>query len=112
MTNNLIYENFIRFAFEQAFGHSVERWGDPARLANTDMFSDGNLSKVKAAVSYSMSILNNILENDYHDHAIVQENYDRLDSIIDDVIAAPDKNEVLKLINEYRVKFFPVFRQA
>jgi len=65
---------------------------------------------VKAAVSYSMCTLNNKLKNDYFEDAIIQnqQNYNRLDTIIDDVISAQSKLDVLQYINEYRNTFFPI----
>lgn len=107
---NLTYENFIRFAFEVALNRDVARWGDPAQLANTDVFAVGELPEIKAAVSYSMCILNCHIREFHREHAIIQnqQNYDRLDTIVADVINAPDKTTVYNLIVEYRETFFPI----
>ena len=52
----MLYEKFIKLAFKLGTGKSISRWGDPARLANTDTFSSGNLYEVKAGTAYSMQI--------------------------------------------------------
>jgi hypothetical protein len=112
-TENLTYENFIRDAFSMATGKEVGRWGDPASLANTDVFDVGELHLVKAGISYSMLIFNSILRNDYSDHPIVRDsvNYNRQDSIVQDVLNAPNKMSIYSLINEYTETYYPAFKK-
>lgn len=110
MTVNLEYEMFIRGAFTKGLGQNIERWGDPAKLANTDVYSAGKLHEVKAAVSYSMLIFNDIIINEHSDHQVLADsrNYERLESIVEDVINASDKPAVMALIREYKTTFSPI----
>lgn len=111
-TENLTYENFIREAFSVVTGKSVERWGDPAQLANTDVFSSGPLYEVKAAISYSMCMLRTHIINEYSEHPSVfdGQDYGRLNSIVEDVLNAPDKQSVFVLIQEFSDLYFPILR--
>ena len=63
MTNQWLegkaYEDFLRDAFGVPTGTSVDRWGDPARVANTDNFNEDSLNIVKAATVYAMTIYRN-----------------------------------------------------
>lgn len=64
MDGNMIYELFIRGAFSVRSSTQVDREGDTAHLAATDVFelscNDINyLNKAKSAVSYSIAIYNN-----------------------------------------------------
>ena len=112
MTVNLEYEMFIRSAFSRGTGRDVERWGDPAALANTDIYAAGELHEVKGAVAYSMLIYNNLTRNEHTEHPIItnQVNYNRQDTIVQDVLNAPDKSTVLDLIREYKQTFLPIFQ--
>ncbi|MCF8042059.1 MAG: hypothetical protein K9K65_08890 [Desulfarculaceae bacterium] len=60
---NLRYEGFLRWAFALGTEKSmVDRWGDPAGLANTDVIDSafmgipGNFEKAKAAVAYALCV--------------------------------------------------------
>ncbi|WP_317955433.1 hypothetical protein [Paenibacillus chitinolyticus] len=109
---NLEYENFIRRAFAIVTGQFVERYGDPAQLANTDVFSAGPLYQVKAAISYSMCMLRAHIINEYNDHPSLRDEtaYDRLDSIIEEVLNAPNKESVFVLIQEFKDRYFTILR--
>ena len=111
MSNSLGNEHFIRTAFEVALNRDCERSGDPARLANADYFNtNSDLSKVKSVVSYSIYIYNTVIKNDHYDHPAIldTEDYNRMDTIADDVINAPDIATINRLITEYRQKYLPI----
>ena len=55
----LDYEIFIRSAFGYANKRNIERFDDPAGLADTDIYSDKNIENIKAATSYSIGIFLN-----------------------------------------------------
>jgi hypothetical protein len=103
MSDKLEYENFIRAAFKYALKREIGRWGDPATLANTDYFEDRMLSRVKAAVAYSMEIFNaeiresnNLTENDYH----------LMDQLLTSVINAPNTVTISNLIGQYKSSIY------
>ncbi|WP_062234714.1 hypothetical protein [Fictibacillus sp. FJAT-27399] len=108
-TEKLKYETFIRFAFKQA-GKTFEHCGDQAHLANTGVFISGELHEVKAAISYSMCILNSIILREHFDHPTISDegNYIRMNTLVKDVINAIDKMSTITLIDEYKEKFFPI----
>lgn len=55
MDKAMNYETLLRTAFGFAEdGRMLGRWGDPARIANTDQFSYGNIATVKAGTAYAM----------------------------------------------------------
>jgi len=103
VNENLTFENFIRDAFSMALGRQIERWGDPAGLANTDIFSSGGLHEVKASVSYSMCIWKSHFRENHYNHPVVQDpaKYNRMDTIIADVLNASDKMSVHRFIEEF-----------
>lgn len=94
----LRYENFVRSAFEFALGRPIERWGDPATLANTDYFEDFMLSRVKAAVTYSMEIFNADIRERQN---LPEADYDMMDQILDAVIRAQNTATIDDLIQRY-----------
>lgn len=51
MIKPIIYELIIREVF------SCERFGDPARLANTDVYQDSCLGSVKVALNYALEFI-------------------------------------------------------
>ncbi len=64
MTMPLNYEYFIRMAFGfVATGEMLDRWEDPAGLANTDCFTSDNIAGVKAATGYALEIMSNSVIN-------------------------------------------------
>lgn len=103
--HNLTYENFIRSAFTKAYGQEVGRWGDPAALANTDTFDADQLSKVKAGISYSMSILNHFL---IEDNELSEAQYNDIESILNRVLSSQNKMDIYDLIEEYKSKYFNI----
>lgn len=106
-THNLTYENFVRAAFSLETKEDVGRWGDPAKLANTDIFDAGYLSKIKASVSYSMCIFNfhvteySSIQDDQYD-----ELHEKMDTILEQVFSADTPLKVYDLIEEYKNTFF------
>ncbi|OKL37045.1 hypothetical protein [Domibacillus mangrovi] len=94
----LRYENFVRSALEFALERSVNRWGDPATLANMDYFEDSMLSRVKAAVAYSMEIYNGHIRKD---DSLSDADYSLMDQLLDSVINAPNTAAINNLIIKY-----------
>lgn len=110
--HNLTYENFVRAAFSLETKQDVGRWGDPAHLANTDIFDAGYLTKIKASVSYSMCIFNshvteysNVPDDQY------DELHEKMDVILEQVLSANDPLKVYDLIEEYKNTFFSFIYQ-
>jgi hypothetical protein len=103
------YETFIRRAFGVKLngGKIIGRWEDPACLANTDKYEDRYISKVKAAVIYSMEIFridivnNEKVDNDAEDG--------RLDSYSDKVMAAPDLPAISAIIQDFETSVLDVY---
>ncbi|MBM7647859.1 hypothetical protein JOC78_000799 [Bacillus ectoiniformans] len=98
MSEKLTYEHFVRGAFQFALEREIDRWGDPATLANTDYFEDHLLPRVKAAVSYSMEIYNGHIREE----SISESDYDLMDQILASVVNAPDTRAISKLIQQYK----------
>jgi len=105
--HNLTYESFVRDAFSLETKKDVGRWGDPANLANTDVFDAGYLSKIKAGVSYSMCIFNshiteysNVPDDQY------DELHEKMDVVLERVLSASEPLEVYDLIIKYKELFF------
>ncbi|MGI1801832.1 hypothetical protein ACRPLQ_25445 [Priestia sp. TRN 1309] len=103
MSDKLRYENFVRAAFSFALKTPIERWGDPATLANTDYYDDDYLPRVKAAVSYSMEIFNGEIRERPN---LPEEDYDLMDEILASVIHAPNTEVLTSLINRYKEELY------
>ena len=96
----LNYETFIRRAFGYKInGQRIPRGGDPAALANTDIFTDDSIVKVKIAVGYAMQIFRLEIFN----AEVIDDDseYDRIENFCDRVITANNINEISKLIEEF-----------
>ncbi|HWO75580.1 MAG TPA: hypothetical protein VNM69_06610 [Bacillus sp. (in: firmicutes)] len=106
MSDALRYENFIRFAFGIHQGtNDVERGEDPARLAEAGIFnSPSDLTRVKVGVSYAMEVLSSHIKNG--DFNLTDDEYNRMSTILDEVLNASNHTEVSQLIEEYKDRFF------
>lgn len=93
------FETFIRRAFGLKEGQMLERWGDPAALANTDQFSEGNISAVKVGIGYSFEILSTEIFNKVED--IDDSEYKRIEQFTDRVVAAENLKQISEIIKEY-----------
>ncbi len=100
MTEQLEYETFVLRAFSLKDGEMLERSGDPAELGSTEICSDRNLVRAKAATSYAMEIFFNNIRNNRQDISDVED--DRIMKFTEDVINASSISDVLSLISEYR----------
>lgn len=96
----LLYEYFVR----NAFGN-VERGGDPAGLAEADMynmsFSDGMfLNKLKIGTSYAMAIYN----ANYMEAKKLQdpEDCEKMENFLKGVLEAESGNEIVEIIKQYQ----------
>jgi hypothetical protein len=57
MDKNLVYEDYVKGAFSKGLNEKIKRFGDPAKLADGDIFNEGDLNKAKAAIAYSTVII-------------------------------------------------------
>jgi len=96
---NLTYEMFIRSAFSIDKNTMIDRWGDPAGLANTDVFSHGDIEEIKAGVAYSMSIFRKHIANNNN---VTDQESNGMDQTIRDVLNAKDKSVIYNLIERFR----------
>ena len=95
----LRYEMLLRKAFGYTNdGNILERWGDPAGIANTDNFNDKYVNSVKAGVSYSIEIFSNEVINnvDIPDSEVM-----RLENFTNQVIEATDLVEINSIIENF-----------
>ena len=92
------YESIIRRAFGLKEGKIIERFDDPASLANTDVFTEDNLSSVKAGVSYAFEIFNNEIFDNFN---LGEIEHERIEQFTSNVIAAKSIIEVSKLIHDF-----------
>lgn len=91
------YETFIRRAF--SLGDTlIDRSGDPASLANTDIFSERKIDSVKVAIAYSMEIFNSQVENNC---SISDDESDRLEVFIKQIINAASLQDISTILDSY-----------
>lgn len=95
----LLYEHFVR----KAFG-GVERGGDPAGLAEADIYNSSNdgasLNQLKIGTGYAIAIHN----ADYMETKKLRDpdDYEKMDQFIADVLAAKNGNEISEVIEKYQ----------
>lgn len=96
----LTYEYFVR----NAFGQNIDRGGDPAGLAEADIYNLSNsneyLNKLKIGTGYAISIYNHKYSNlkELRD----PDDYKKMNQFIDEVIAAKTGQEVVEIIRRYK----------
>lgn len=101
MSQAMNYETFLRAAFGYKQGGMLERWGDPAGIANTDSFSLENLAAVKVGTGYAVEILSNSVFND-SGQKLEDAEWSRLERFTERVINAASLIEIDKIITEFR----------
>lgn len=94
------YETLIRRAFGFKAGRMLDRWGDPASLANTDQFMESNLPAVKVGAGYAFEILTNEIINRKHG-SLGAEEMDRLEGFTERIVKATNLLEVSEIIDEF-----------
>lgn len=99
MTDALDYEHFVCNAFATKQRQAVGRYGDPATLADTDVFITSNLSRVKAATIYAMEIYRTEVQNSGHITDPVEDA--RLDAFADSIISATSLAAISTKIKEF-----------
>lgn len=97
---NLTYEGFIRGAFSIDKEHLINRYEDPASLADTDVFNSEDIEVVKASTAYSMSIYKTHIINNCQGVSDDEDN--DMCNMIKDVINATDKTIIYNLIKDFR----------
>ncbi len=101
MTMALNYESFVRTAFGfGTTGSMLERWGDPAGLANTDCFNAKDIAAVKAATAYAMEIMSYAVIEGLEGELSDAEK-DQLKEFTRQVIQAPDLKAIDGLISRF-----------
>jgi hypothetical protein len=100
----LRYESLLRWAFGFARnGRMLDRWEDPAGMANAGEFSAGNLDTVKAGTAYAMEIFTRAVIKHHSGRGTLSDaEYGRLQAFTSSVINAPDMATVGQLIKDYR----------
>ena len=110
MDEAMVYELFIRKAFGVANENGrinllsgnivsgVERNGDPAKLATTDVFASKNLSATKAGAGYAMCIFNDAVISQRPD--LKETCYELLDSLMN----SRTVEEIARIIENYKEK--------
>ncbi|MBF0611591.1 MAG: hypothetical protein HQL55_10755 [Magnetococcales bacterium] len=91
----LKYEDFMRRAFGLALndGIMIERWGDPAKWADTDVFEYENINKVKAGLIYAIGIICS---------EVKEHKCDALcDEYINNIAKAKSKTDILQIIKSF-----------
>ena len=97
----LKYENLIRRAFGfKKGGRMIERWEDPASLANTDAFRGKNLAAVKVGTGYAMTTLVKEIIN-HRAGTLPDGERDRLDAFTERVVVAGSLDAVSDLVEEF-----------
>ena len=89
MTEALRYETFLRRAFgltKDGKKGILDRWGDPAGIADTDIFKERELLTVKIGVGYSMMIFNKYILNNVNE--LSDSEINRMESYIKKVMDA------------------------
>lgn len=97
------YETLIRraFGFAQNEGRMIDRWADPAALADTDQFRDKNLASVKVGAGYAFEILVTAVFNTIGE-SLPSDEYDRLEKFTEKIVAANNLLEAEQIITEFR----------
>ena len=95
----LTYEYFVR----KAFGDNIGRGGDPAGLAEADIYNSSyditEMNKLKIGAGYAIAIYNyNYIENK---KLRDPDDYERMDQFINEVLAAQTGEEIVKIIESY-----------
>lgn len=94
----LDYEMFIRNVMSFVLSEDIERGGDPAGLAEADLYRAEEIELVKVAVGYCMEILNNHIRKSIDDTS----EYSRLEGITKRVVQANELAEISKEIKNYQ----------
>ena len=96
------YETLIRRAFGFALneGRMLDRWADPASLANTDQFRDKNLAAVKVGAGYAFEILTTSILNNIGE-TLSSDESTRLEEFTERMISAKNLLEADQIITEF-----------
>ena len=103
MNGSMIYEGFIRGAFSVTSSTLVNRWGDTAHLATTDVFDlswddTRYLNKAKSAVSYSIAIFNNEI---FNESQVSDADRVEMENLLECALDVNGSQELLDVIEKY-----------
>lgn len=96
----MTYEGFMRGAFGILDNTLIERGGDPARLANADIFNFGSIEEVKTGAAYGIGIYNSHIFNNCL--SISDEDQTALRQSLSGVINSSNKDEIIVILKNYR----------
>ncbi len=110
MSKNLTYEYFVKGAFSMNLDTHIERGGDPASLAEADIFAASNsqeyLNKSKAGVAYAIAAYNHEISET---KSIEEYDYNLMQNLLERALCAKDSCELFDVVEEYivvRNKYF------
>ena len=103
---NLDWEFFTRaaFGFKYNNGRNVQRSGDPAGLANNDLFNDKHFHDMVITTGYAMEILNQDIKN--RSVAVASETIVMLDSFIVEILNVSTIHDIETILNSYKTSIF------
>lgn len=103
MSEAMEYETFIRRAFSLGQPELIGRWGDPAQLANTDVFSAEEIDRVKVGVAYAMEIFGHHIVNEIG--GIPEKESQEMGDFTGKVLQSSDIWEIHRLLVDFSEKF-------
>ena len=106
---NLDWEFFIRnaFGFKQENGRPIQRGGDPAGLANNELFNDRHVHDMVITTGYAFEILNQDVKN--RTVVVSQDTINVLDSHIVQILSANTIKDIEDTLNSYKALVFEKF---
>jgi len=78
MDDAMRYEIFMRAIFSDALGKPIDRSGDPAGLAETDLFRASELDSIKFCAGYAISIVIRRIRSEFHINEAESEWFSKL----------------------------------
>ena len=108
--NALRYETFLCIAFGFAANGTLGlKYCDPAKLADTDVFSDRQILLAKTGVQYAMAILNLAVSEHLGDDPNHQQFEATADHLLLTASQAPDVNALFTVIETYHTDIIGVY---
>ena len=99
-----LYEEILRNAFSYITKNHIDRYGDPAKLADTDMYYLGNIDRVKIGLGYAMEILFSELREDVDDNEI-----NRFNGFSHRLIQSQTLNDIEAIMNDFNTTVFQIY---
>lgn len=96
----MAYEGFIRGAFSIEKRELIDRWGDPASLANTDVYTSATIEQAKAGVAYAMEVYRTYIVNDVG--GVSNDDDTSMLQCLKDVINAANRKDIIAEIEKFK----------